>query len=122
MSEVKTSRIQDIYSHLKSKGFDVYFPAQKVGECTSPYVVVKDMVTTKLTNFSSTITYYDIMCYVPKNAFSKLAPYVESVKEAMKEMVPMIKPTYTETPSFYDDTIDAHMSSIEYRNVRYISR
>ena len=41
------SRIQDIYLHLKEQGFEVYFPAQKVGECLSPYVVVKDATTSK---------------------------------------------------------------------------
>lgn len=119
MKHAKT-RIQDIYLHLKSKGFDVYFPAEKVGECTSNYIVLRDASSTKFENYSSTITYYDIMCYVPRNKFSQLAVFVEEVKEAMKELVPMIKPTYTETQSYYDDTIKGHMQSVEYKNYRKI--
>lgn len=114
------SRIQDIFLHLKKSGFKVYYPTQHQGECTEPYVVVKDATTTKYLNFSSTITYYDIMCYVPKDAFSTLEPFLEQVKEAMKGLVPMIKPTYTQTQSFYDDTIKGHMVSVQYKNYRQI--
>lgn len=116
----ENTRIQDIYVFLRDKGFEVYFPAQKVGECTSPYVVVKDATTTKLTGFSSTVTYYDIMCYVPKDHFSTLAEFVEQVKTSMRGMVPMIMPTYTETQSFYDESVKAHMVSVQYRNYRKI--
>ena len=114
------SRIQDIYLHLKEQGFEVYFPAQKVGECLSPYVVVKDATTSKYLEYSSTVTYYDLMCYTPKDHFSELEPFVESVKVAMKGLVPMIKPTYSQTQSYYDDSVKAHMISVQYKNYRKI--
>lgn len=114
------TRIQDIFLHLKNSGFDVYFPAQKEGECTAPYVVVKDATTSKLASFSSTVTYYDLMCYVPKENFSRLDLYVESVKDAMKGLMPMIRPTYSQTQSFYDESVNAYMISIQYLNYRQI--
>lgn len=114
------SRMQDIYLHLKEKGFEVYFPTQKQGECLSEYVVVKDATTSKYLDFSSTVTYYDIMCYVPKDRFSTLEPFVERVKEAMRGMVPVIKPTYSQTQSFYDDSVKGHMISVQYKNYRKI--
>ena len=114
------SRIQDIYLHLKKKGFEVYFPAQKVGECLSPYVVVKDATTSQYLEYSSTVTYYDLMCYIPKDHFSNLEPFVESIKVAMRELVPMIKPTYSQTQSYYDDSVKAHMISVQYKNYRKI--
>ena len=114
------SRVQDIYLHLKEQGFEVYFPAQKVGECLSPYVVVKDATTSKYLEYSSTVTYYDIMCYIPKEHFSELEPFVESVKVAMKGLVPLIKPTYSQTQSYYDDSVKAHMISVQYKNYRKI--
>lgn len=114
------SRIQDIYLHLKEQGFEVYFPAQKVGECLSPYVVVKDATTSKYLEYSSTVTYYDILCYSPKDHFSELEPFVESVKVAMKGLVPLIKPTYSQTQSYYDDSVKAHMISVQYKNYRKI--
>lgn len=114
-------RMQDIYLHLKNDGFEVYFPAQKVGECISPYVVVRDATTSKYLDYSSTVTYYDLLCYIPKDHFSQLEPFVEEVKGSMKKLVPMILPTYTQTQSYYDDSIKAHMISVLYKNYRKIS-
>lgn len=114
------SRWQDIYLKLKQKGIAAYSPAQKEGECISPYTVIRDASTSKFLTYSSTRTYYDLMCYVPKESFSTLEPYVEKVKEAMKELYPMISPTYTQTASFYDDTVKGHMVSVQYYNYRKI--
>ena len=114
------SRWQDIYKHLKNEGFDVYSPGQHQGECTSPYVVVKDMGTTKFGEFSSTKTLYDIMCYVPRDHFSQLEPFVYALETSMIKMRPMICPAYYKTPSFYDDTVKGHMISVQYINYRKI--
>lgn len=114
-------RMQDIYLHLKNDGFEVYFPAQKVGECMSPYVVVRDATTSRYLDYSSTVTYYDLLCYIPKDHFSQLEPFVETVKESMRGLVPMILPTHTQTQSYYDDSIKAHMISVLYKNYRKIS-
>ena len=37
---------------------------------------------------------------------------------ALKALEPMLMPTHYETPSFYDDTLKAHMISVQYRNYR----
>lgn len=112
------TRYMDIYKHLKDNGIDVYSPAQKKGECKKPYVVVKTGETIQYHQFSSTQTTYDIMCYVPENQYTKLEQYVEKVKGIMAQLNPMIKPLYMETESFFDDTVNAHMVSIQYRNMR----
>lgn len=112
------SQWQTIYSHLKSKGIDVYSPGQHEGHCVSAYTVVKDAGTTPYLSFSSTKTLYDLMCYVPKNKFSTLEPYVASVKKAMKELYPMIIPVNFETASYLDTSVDAYMISIQYQNNR----
>lgn len=98
----------------------MYFPAQKVGECTGPYVVVKDATTSKVAGISSTVTYYDVLCYVPGSQFSTLEPFVDQVESAMRELSPMIKPTFTRTQSFYDTALNAHMISVQYQNYRKI--
>lgn len=114
----ENTRFKDIYKHLASNGIDTYYPTQKKGECQSPYVVVKDAGTTQYNNFSSTQTLYDVMCYVPKDRFTELEQFVAQVKLLMKKLEPMIKPTYFETASFYDDSVKAHMISVQYRNMR----
>lgn len=107
---------QKIFSHLKKQGIEVYSPSTKEGECKSPYVVVKSNGLNKHTSFSTDIQYYSVMCYVPKNSYSKLEDYVKQVKEAMKGLFPMVTEAGQETPSYYDDSVKAHMISIEYKN------
>lgn len=110
----------DIYKHLSDNGIEVYSPAQKKGECTSPYVVLKDAGTIKVAGLSSTQTIYDVMCYVPKDRFTLLEKYVHQVKQIMSKLQPMIMPLFIETASFYDDSVEAHMISVQYRNNRKI--
>ena len=116
--EYEDSRWQDIYSHLKQAGFDVYSPSTKIGECTSQYLVVKNDGSSKHVSFSTDVDLYAIMCYVPKEKYSILEPLVQNVKKSMKELEPMIKPYGSQTPSYYDDSIKAHMVSISYKNYK----
>lgn len=116
--EYKDSRWQDIFLNLKKQGFDVYSPGVKSGECISEYVVVKNDGSSKHASFSTDVDLYAVMCYVPKNRYSSLEPLVQRVKNAMKQLEPMIKPYGTQTPSYYDDSYKAHMISIEYKNYK----
>ena len=116
--EYKDSRWQDIFSHLKKSGFDVYSPGSKVGECTSEYLVVKNDGSSKHASFSTDVDFYAVMCYVPKERYSLLEPLVQRVKKSMKELEPMIKPYGSQTPSYYNDGFKAHMISIEYKNYK----
>ena len=116
--EYKESRWQDIFLHLKNQGFDVYSPGTKIGECTSEYLVVKNDGSSKHVSFSTDVDLYAVMCYVPKEKYSALEPLVQMVKKSMKELEPMIKPYGSQTPSYYDDSVKAHMVSIEYKNYK----
>lgn len=116
-----SSRWQDIYKHLKKSGFAVYSPGQHEGECTSPYVVVKDAGTSRVGNFSSNQALYDILCYVPKDQFSQLEPFVQQLETSMKGLYPMVRPAHYKTPSFYDDTVKGHMISVQYINYQKIN-
>lgn len=114
------SRWQDIFLHLKEAGFDVYSPGAKVGECTEEYIVVKNDGSSKHPTVSSDNDLYAVMCYVPKENYSRLEPMVQEVKKAMKGLEPMILPYGSQTPSYYDDSYKAHMISIEYKNYKKI--
>lgn len=114
------SRWQDLFTHLKSKGFDVFSPGIKVGECTKQYIVVSHSGSSQDPNVSSDIDLYSIMCYVPKKGYSELEPMVQYVKRVMKDLRPMFMPNGSQTPSFYDDELKAHMVSIVYKNYKKI--
>lgn len=116
--EYKDSRWQDIFTHLKKAGFDVYSPGMKIGECTSEYLVVKNDGSSKHISFSTDVDLYAVMCYVPKEKYSSLEPLVQRVKNSMKGLEPMVKPYGSQTPSYYDDSYKAHMISIEYKNYK----
>lgn len=118
--EYADSRLQDLYRHLKSKGHDVYMPAIKEGECTSPYIVVKNDGGTKHNSFSTNVDLYLVMCYVPKQQYSKLEPLVQQIREDMKELRPLFKEQGQVTPSYYDDSVKAHMISIEFKNYKQL--
>ena len=117
-----SSRWQDIYRHLSKGGIRVYSPGQHQGECLNPYVVVKDAGSLQFNEFSSTQNLYDLMCYVPKDRFSELEPFVDHVESLMEGLYPMLRPTHDRTPSFYDDSFKAHMISIQYINYRKFKR
>lgn len=111
---------ENIFNHLKEEGFEVYSPGIKVGECTSEYIVVMNDGSSRHTEFSTDVDLYAIMCYVPKQQYSKLEKLVQRVKKSMKKLSPMVKPYGSQTPSFYDDTTKSHMISIEYKNYKKI--
>lgn len=117
---VQTTRYKDIFVHLKSNGILAYSPSQKGGECTEPYTVVKDMGASKMAGYSTTVNLYELLCYVPKNSFTKLDEYVSKVEKVMEKLKPMIMPTYYKTPSYYDDAIKGHMVSVQYQNYKKI--
>lgn len=118
MATTSKSRWGDIVTHLKSKGFKVYSPNQHKGECTEKYVVVKDAGLTGLASVSTSQNLYDLMCYVPLKKYSELQPFVDSVEDAMDELFPEFRSAHYRTPSYLDDTVQAHMISTQYINYR----
>lgn len=120
MDEYQNTRLLDIVVYLQNQGFDVYLPGKHQGECIEPYVVVRTGVTTQFNQFSSTVTYYDVMCYVPGATPSQLDTFVEEVKTSMKGLAPMIRPTYEISEAYYDDSVKGHMRSITYINYRKV--
>ena len=117
---MEKTRLQDIYLHLKENAIDVYFPGQAVGDVLSPRTVVKFNGGVKVGDVSTTQDLYDVMCYVPQGQYSTIETYKAEVKRIMGLMKPTIMPTFTETESFYDDTVKGHMVSIMYRNYKKI--
>jgi hypothetical protein len=109
------SRLTDLYEFLEGRGYEVYFPGQKVGECKKPYVVIKDEGLIQVQQFSSDFRLYGIMCFVPLARFADLEVMVDQLKDHMKELYPFFVSTRNETPSFLDEAVKAHMISVQYR-------
>ena len=116
--QYQQSRWQDIYLCLKNHGVDVYSPGQKEGECTSPYVVVKNDGGYKHLTYSSVKEQYAISVFVPRDQYSKLEVEIMKVKKAMKDLYPMLNDMGEMQPSQYDDTVKGHYQTIEYENYK----
>lgn len=117
---MEETRLKDIRKGLESDGLEVFFPGQHKGECISPYTVVKDSGTMRLSTFSSIQHFYDIMLYVPENQFSKLDPLMQQVRSTMKTLSKTICliPAYEWSEPYYDESVKAYMSYITYANIR----
>ena len=113
------SRWQDLYLFLTSKGYDVYTPGQKEGECLSKYIVVKYAGSVKADMTSSRRDLYDLILYVPKASYSQLESFVQQVISDMKEVEPLFMPyDNQQDTSYFDDSVKAHFVSIVYMNYK----
>ena len=107
-----------IFTYLKRNNIEVYPPQTKVGEATKPYVVLKHGLSLKVGDYSSSQTIYDVLVYTPKNQYSKAYDNVEQVKTLLKGLRPMLIPTYSETEPYFDETVQAWLVSLQYKNYR----
>lgn len=112
------TRLKDLRKHLEAKQHTVFFPGQKQGECDSEYLVVRDGGLTQYQQTSSDMRLYEILAFVPKDMYSSLEVLIDQVKQDMKEVYPTFVSMHYETPPFYDDTVEAWMSSVQYRNMK----
>lgn len=110
------SQWENIFTHLESCGYVVYPPATKRGDCTKPYLVVKQTGQSQAPTISSRIALFDILVYIPQNQYSTIDSFVEGVENAMKELWPKIRPIQFRTPPFLDDSNKAWMVSLQYQN------
>lgn len=114
-----TTEVWDIVQKaLIDAGIDTYAPAQKTGDCKSPYAVLKDDGSAAVLGYSSEYHYYTLLCYVPRDSYLELGDFVSRAKDIMsaEPIYPMLKPTGVETPAFLDDSFNAYMISVQYRN------
>ena len=105
-----------IFDTLKESGIDVYAPDTHKGKCISPYVVLKKVSANQFVKYSTQLAYYDILCYAKNH--TECISLMEKVKLVMKKVQFHVMPTMNETEPFFDDTVNAYMASIEYRNYR----
>jgi hypothetical protein len=109
--DYRESRWQDVYNILKKNSIDVYSPGQKDGICLEKYVVIKEGGSTQFETYTTDKEYIQVLCYVPLNRYSELRVFVETIKDILSELRPMIRLEHDESSSFYDDNVKAHMIS-----------
>nr|PZN07753.1 MAG: hypothetical protein DIU64_11785 [Caldicoprobacter oshimai] len=106
------SRIMD---KLEEKGLNPYAPGMYEGVCQERFCIVRMSSQMPMAGTNKVGTkLFDIIVYVPKTRYPDIEPYMQEIKEAMKELN-FIRPTGNETPPVPDDEKEAFTASIEYQ-------
>lgn len=106
--------VRDIYTHLKGKGLNPYFPGQHKGNCKDEFVIIMEgtqMPSIRSNQLGQQII--DFIIFVPAESYIKIDPYKKEIRQALKE-ISNLRKTGQETPTITDDDKKAYTTSIEY--------
>lgn len=109
---------QIIFDYLEAAGYDVFFPEQHIGECITPYIVVKSDGLAPIAGITTNQCFYAIFCYIPRNQYNELEQFIIDLKTTMEGLYPSVMSADIETTPFYDDEVKGFMVSIQYINYR----
>lgn len=110
--------IKEIFDFLNNLGYEVYFPNQKTGECTSFYIVLKEQLTTSgLTSYRLGYTNIDIILYAPRTQMLMLLDKKKEIKEHLKGYKTLFY-AGMEAPVIEDDVVKGITCSVTYRSQR----
>lgn len=107
---------KDIHKHLSGGGFSVYSLGQHEGECTEPYIVLRDNGVTRRQSIE--VPEYELLLYYPMNRYSEFSDYIDNVKITMNRLYPSLRLVEDEQPHYPDSEKRAYMTSLIYRNSR----
>lgn len=101
--------IFDIMNHV----YPTYWPSQKTGECTNPYVVLKyKNQSSSLGNKKAGWQYVDVMIYIPTFSILPMDNMTEDITNLLKGKLEF---TGNITPDYIDIDVKAIMRSMEFR-------
>lgn len=117
--QYRDSRYEDLFSHLKSKGYDCYMPGQHVGETLTKYLVIKFNGPIPLNGVTSHQDLYAVMCYVPESQYFELDSFLQEVRSAVLELRPMFMPnTSAQSFSAFDEAARGYYITMEFTNTK----
>lgn len=106
--------IKNIYTHLKSRNLDPYFIGQHEGRAESKFLIISEG--TQMPSIGSNRIgqrIIDIIVFVPLDSYIELAPYMNKIRLALKELS-YLRKTGLETPAIVDDDKKSYTTSIQY--------
>ncbi|MGL4253154.1 MAG: hypothetical protein ACRCR2_03725 [Fusobacteriaceae bacterium] len=108
------SKIADI---LTDKGFDVYPLGKHSGNCTKPFVVIKEYLPAKTTNKSLVRQTFDIFPFCPLARYSQVMTYITNLQAVLGD-VKEIQCISDSSPIMIDNDKQAYTTRISYQNLR----
>ena len=106
------SCIESIFAALKQAGVEVRLPAQKRDICLSPYAVVFESERGLVNGMD--MCKIQIRVFVPLENYSALAPFTETVREAMRPLRGRVRETGRSLGAGVEDKFCAHRTALEY--------
>lgn len=103
---------EKIFDHLTSNGYDVYSLGQHKGDCTTPYLVLRNNGST--TYYSMAAQEYEVLLYYPVDRYSGFEGYISGVKACMNKLYPAVTLTEDQQPHNLDDDVKAYMTGLIY--------
>lgn len=92
----------------------VYALGAHQGVIDGKLIVVKPASSTQYLNYSTTVQYFEILCY--GRTISETVNLFEQVKQAMKSLEMTVMPTFLTNTPFYESNVKGWQISSTYRN------
>lgn len=92
----------------------VYALGAHKGSVDGRMIVVKPEAATQFMNYTTTVQYFDILCY--GRTASEAVDLADKVQEAMQSLKFTVMPTYTTQVPYWDSTTHGWQISVVYRN------
>lgn len=92
----------------------VYALGAHKGSIDGRMIVVKPESATQFMNYTTTVQYFDILCY--GRTASEAVDLADKVQEAMQSLKFTVMPTYTTQVPYWDSTTHGWQISCVYRN------
>lgn len=92
----------------------VYALGAHLGSIDGKTIIVKPESATQYLNYSTTIRYFDILCY--GRTASEAVALHDQVRDVMESLKPTVMPTYTTLQPYWNSTVHGWQMSCVFRN------
>ena len=105
---------KEIYNKLTERNLNPHAVGQHLSLTDEPYCIIREgsqIPSQQSRKLGQRVI--DVIVFVPLDSYIELNPYVQLIREALKEL-PYLRKTGHETPAITDDEKKAYTMSIEY--------
>lgn len=102
---------------LTDKGYDVYSLGKHKGECTKPFILVKETIPGVTSHRSLNSQVVDIYIFYPLGRYTQVMPFISRLEEDMKD-IKVLEPIHDSNPIIIDEEKVAYTTRLSYQIIR----
>ncbi len=106
-----------VYEALQENGFSVYSIGQHKGNCTEPYLVVRENGVRAFSSLPVNFELIDVVVFYPVGRYTEVWDFINSVRECLKG-VSELKSKGELTALLIDHDVKAYTCSVRYQVYR----